>query len=98
MGSHLTTSLVEQLPAPCWDDSAHCRRIARLARWLSRHPSSVHVAAALQADVARVYGLSAGDFDGVLTAFPLVPAAERNLARTMFREMEIEVDVAADLP
>jgi hypothetical protein len=87
MGGHLTTSLVESLPAPAWRRSADQRRIARLAMALSRRPGSARTAAALQAGVARQYGLNESSFAHVLEGFPLVAASDRTLALEIFRAL-----------
>jgi hypothetical protein len=82
MGSHLTTSLIESLPAPAWGDSMH--RLARLAARASRRPASPPIAAALQAEAAALFGLDSADFSSVLEAVPLVPATDRRLAMRIF--------------
>jgi hypothetical protein len=99
MGGHVTTSLVEGLPAPAWTGSAAQQRIARLTRWLARVCSArgksgrrrsadddrlEFVKASLQAAVARLYGLDAVAFSDVLDSFPLVPAEERARALQSF--------------
>jgi hypothetical protein len=84
MGGHVTTSLVEDLPAPRWTGDALQRRIARLARRLARRSGATGSAAILHASVARLYGLDAAMFDHVLAGFPLVPEAERQRARRAF--------------
>jgi hypothetical protein len=83
MGGHLTTSLVEGLPVPVWKASREERRIARLSQRLA-HGSSPRVHARLQADVARLYGLSHGTLEEVLDAFPLVPVETRAAVLTDF--------------
>jgi hypothetical protein len=84
VGTHVTTAIVERLPAPRpARGSAAGRRLAALARRLGRAPED-GTAAALQAAAARLYGLSAADFAHVLSAFPLVPEAERRAALTAF--------------
>ena len=109
MGSHLTTSLVEQLPAPRWTDTPADRRIARLAARLAgrlaarpapRLPTRPAMArdfdaradrlleARLQAEVARLYALDAPAFAALLDAFPLIPAADRELARRLFDRLD----------
>src|SRR4029078_10176444 len=85
MGGHLTTTLVESLPAPAWTGSSAQRRIARLAMALSRRPDSERVAAALQAAVARLYGLDDESFAHVLEGYPLIPTEERALAHSLLR-------------
>ena len=80
MGSHVTTRLVEDLPAPPWAGSADQRRIARLAARLAWHPGSSSTQAWLQAGVARLYGLDRETFAHVLAGFPHVPPAIRDAA------------------
>ena len=80
MGGHLTTGLVERLPAPAWTGAPDQRRVARLARRLVERPHP-RVHALLQAAVARLYGLGTEAFGRVLATFPLVRQDERTLAR-----------------
>jgi hypothetical protein len=80
MGGHVTTSLVEHLPAPLWSASKAQRLIARLAARLARHRRAVATAAVLQAAVAHLYGIDRRTFEGLLAHFPLVPANERRRA------------------
>lgn len=57
MGSHVTTSLVECLPVPCWEDTPAHQRIARIAARLvspylsdlARHRLCVHLNEAVEA-------------------------------------------------
>jgi hypothetical protein len=80
MGGHVTTSLVEGLPAPRWRGTPGERRIARLAERLTRQPAASGVHAALQAAVARLYDLDTKTFARILEGFPLVPDRDRTLA------------------
>ena len=80
MGGHLTTTLVESLPAPAWTGSAAQRRLARLARRLSQTRRPARTAALLQAAVARAYDVDVPTFRHVLAGFPLVPVTERDRA------------------
>jgi Eco57I restriction-modification methylase/N-6 DNA Methylase len=76
--THVTTSTVERLPLPRQADSPRAfREIAAIARLLSRRDDAV-AAARLQAMVASLYQLSAGEFAHVLGTFPLVPKDERD--------------------
>jgi predicted nucleic acid-binding protein len=84
MGGHLTTTLIEGLPVPPWTGSAAERRIARLARRLSRAPCRAEIHARLQAAVARLYGLTPAVFNDVLSRFPLVPDLDRRRAFLAF--------------
>jgi hypothetical protein len=86
VGTHVTTAVVERLPAPTRDDApAAFRAIAALARRLSRRPgrSAGDAAASLNACVASLYQLSRAEFAHVLDTFPLIPrdARDRALAR-----------------
>ena len=80
MGGHLTTTLIESLPVPIWTGEAPQRLIARLAERLSGRPFARRTQARLQGAVAHLYGLAPGAFRSVLAGFPLVPAADRDLA------------------
>ena len=82
MGSHVTTSLVESLPVPRRRGSAIERRIIRLSQRLRTGRANAHTEAALQGAVARFYELDVGTFRSVLTAFPRVPAEDRERAAT----------------
>jgi hypothetical protein len=92
MGGHVTTSLVEQLPAPAWRDTRLERRIAALAEELS-HPATTAPAiqsaraaeASLQAAVAELYEIDAATFSRLLGGFPLVEIESRALALKAFR-------------
>ncbi len=84
MGSHLTTSLIEDLRVPVWTGDAAQRRLARLARRLARFPLSGRTNASLQAAVAHLYHLDLPQFEQVLSGFPLIPEAERRRARDAF--------------
>ena len=91
MGGHLTTSLVEQLPAPMWQGNHEQRRIARLARRLSTAEPARHrpIGAALHAAVARLYGIDEGTFASVVEAFPLVPEEQRRAAVRAFHRSTV---------
>jgi hypothetical protein len=83
--SHVTTAIVEHLPVP----SPHYRpktyrEIAARARLLTRRYDD-DAFAALQALVARLYQLSAAEFDHVLSTFPLVPKEVRAGALARYR-------------
>jgi hypothetical protein len=79
MGNHLTTTLIERLPLPCWTGSRDQRRLAAAARRLAHGPNAA-VEAKLQAAAARAYRLTPDEFSQVLDGFPLVPAADRRRA------------------
>lgn len=79
VGTHVTTSIVDWLPVPKPAlDSAEFLEVVRHARRLATDPGDVAAYAALQAVCARLYGLTAAQFDHVLRSFPLVPHDERD--------------------
>ncbi|MCU1383973.1 MAG: type restriction m6 adenine methyltransferase, Alw26I/Eco31I/Esp3I family [Acidobacteria bacterium] len=83
---HVTTGTVEQLPVPTPEMSpAACREIAGLARLLARRrdPDAL---ARLNAIVARLYQLSAVEFEHVLGTFPLIAREERDAALHLFKQ------------
>jgi hypothetical protein len=85
VGLHVTVSIIERLPVPVLPfDDPHFRAIADLATRLALPAPAPQTGAALQARVARLYGLSPGDFRHVLATFPLVPAEEREAAEVAF--------------
>ena len=55
MGGHLTTALVESLPAPLWTGSADQRAIAELAARLEDRPGDAEAIQELHARVAAIY-------------------------------------------
>jgi hypothetical protein len=61
MGSHVTTSLVEQLPVPVWSSTPVQRRIAAVAARLARPTLTERLRGGLvtrlDADVGRLYGI-----------------------------------------
>jgi hypothetical protein len=87
MGGHVTTSLVEHLPAPVWSASKAQRLSARLAARLARHPRSIATAAFLQAAVAHLYGMDRRALEGLLVHFPLVGADERRRALDAYERL-----------
>jgi hypothetical protein len=60
MGGHLTTSLVEDLPVPVWRGVEEERRIAALARRVSRRADDGVARAELDGLVADLYGVRLG--------------------------------------
>ena len=83
--THVTTATVEQLPIPTTEAApAAAREIAALARHLSRRADPAAFAR-LNARVAALYQLSAEEFEHILGTFPLIAAAERQQALTIFR-------------
>jgi len=77
MGGHMTTSLVESLPAPRWTSSPEQRRLGLLAERLSRRPTA-RVAIALETRVARLFGIDADDFRRIVSTFPLISTDVRD--------------------
>jgi hypothetical protein len=85
VGLHVTVSIIERLPVPvlALDDPMFVA-IADLATRLALPGPDPRAGAALQARVARLYGLSPGEFRHVLATFPLVSAEEREAAEVAF--------------
>jgi hypothetical protein len=82
--THVTTAIVARLPIPRRPDSPRAfRTIGALARYLERRTDPTRLAA-LQAEVARLYQLSATEFRHVLDTFPLIPTEERERAFAAF--------------
>jgi len=79
VSTHVTTAIVEQLPAPARDHApAAFREIAALARQLSRADDPAAFAR-LNAIVAGLYQLSATEYEHVVSSFPLIAIEERRL-------------------
>jgi hypothetical protein len=87
MGGHVTTTLTASLPTPVWRADRLDRRIAALARRLSRGQGAGGSGARLQALVARRFELTRAEFAHVLAGFPLVPAGERSDALGWFERI-----------
>jgi hypothetical protein len=88
--THVTTATVERLPIPGRDHSPRaCREIAALARRLSRRDDP-DASARLQASVAALYQLTPDEFSHVLSTFPLVTKAERDLAYDTYAATEAQ--------
>jgi hypothetical protein len=86
VGTHVSASIIHQLPVPrpAHGDPA-LGRVAAIARRLASHPAEERSAAELQAVVAQLYGLTADEFEHVLSTFPLVPSSERQRALQALR-------------
>jgi hypothetical protein len=90
-GGHLTTALVESLPAPRWQGRRADRQIARLAARAARGITSSDSAEAiasrgrLQAMAAHCFDLDAVELQTVLDAFPLVSDEEKAATWEAFR-------------
>jgi hypothetical protein len=110
MGGHLTTTLVEDLPAPMWTGTAGQRRIAAIARRLGHGDAAPGAGreqgertfarrtrdeAWLQAQVARAYGVDAAAFAALLEGFPLVDAELRTAALAAFKRLDAGRGVAS---
>lgn len=80
MGQHVTTTLVEDLPAPTWTGAPEQRAIAAAAERLSRGQGLPGDEAHLQAAVARLYGLTREELADLVEGFPLIPEADRRAA------------------
>jgi hypothetical protein len=89
VSSHVTTAMIEQLPIPRQADAPGAfRRIAAAARLLARR-SDPAAMAMLQAQVARLYQLTADEFAHVLESFPLIPRAERDRAMRTYLDADM---------
>jgi Eco57I restriction-modification methylase len=83
--THVTTAAVEQLPVPTTESApSTARAIGALARHLARRPDRAALAT-LNARVAELYQLGAGEFEHILDTFPLIAAGERQEALNVFR-------------
>ncbi len=80
MSQHVTTGLVEDLPAPIWTGAPEQTALADLAGGRSRRGADRKTDARLQAAVARLYGLDDETFEDLLVGFPLVEASLRRAA------------------
>lgn len=81
LGTHVTSALMARLPVPLPAEAGAARRIARAGLRLRRLGGeallSDAVFAGLQAEVGRLYGLSAAQMAVVLDGTPQLPAASR---------------------
>jgi hypothetical protein len=80
MGSHVTTTLAEQLPVPRWTGDERQRRIAGLARRLASGGAPGLIAARVDAEVARMFGITRDEYGRILEGFPLVADELRSAA------------------
>jgi hypothetical protein len=87
MGSHVTTGIVEGLPVPPWSGGDGQRVVALLAEELSRRPNDTDAQALLEAQVAKLYQFDVAGLERLVSAFPLVPLAERERAVGVFRRI-----------
>jgi hypothetical protein len=87
VNTHVNILIIERLPVPQPAfDSSGFRDIVQLTARLCAMPADLDAGAALQAAVARLYQLSAADFEHILETFPLVPSIERAAALRIFVE------------
>jgi hypothetical protein len=77
--THVPAAVIQRLPVACPAPSAAMKSIAALARGLAA-VSCADDEARLQAEVARLYGLTRDEFAHVLSTFPLLAAAAREAA------------------
>lgn len=85
VNTHVTVSIMERLPVPKPPlNSLAFRNIVDLSARLLSAPADGAAAARLQADVARLYGLTSPEFQRVLDTFPLISFAERAAAMSRF--------------
>jgi len=84
MGSHVTTSLVEHLPAPLPRGTARERHVIALGRRIAGGECTPADHARLHSEVAHLYKLDAAAFRHVLDSFPLVPPSDRAAAFEIF--------------
>ena len=88
VNTHVTASLMSRLPVPVVE--RHSRafdNLVSLTRALldgARPPEEMDEHAALQALVARLYGLSPTEFDHVLSTFPLVSDSTKHRVQEFF--------------
>lgn len=85
VGTHVTTAIIDRLPVPRPGPHERAfRAIAGLSARLAREPGDRAAAARLQAEVARLYGLSLAAFRHVLATFPLIGEDEKAAALAAF--------------
>src|SRR5262249_54493779 len=90
VSTHVTTALMSRLgvPMPSFE-SAVSQRLADLTEALASATTAIDVMpeyAELQAIAARLYGLKRGEFEHVLTTFPLIAADVRARCLAAFDE------------
>jgi hypothetical protein len=87
VGTHVTTSIVEQLPIPGLVEArASFHEVATLARLLARRDHRER-RGRLDALAAMLYQLTESEFAHVLNTFPLVAQEDRDAALRIFRAM-----------
>ena len=85
VSTHVTVAIVERLPLPLLarDGNAFDEMLS-LARRLAVDPRDATAAASHQALAATIYGLSPGEFEHVLSTFPLIERQDRDRALRAF--------------
>ena len=92
--THVTTTVVERLPIPRFDDMTDASEIAQIGNALGdvrlkADAGRTNALARLNALVASVYQLTEAEFRHVLGTFPLVPLEEREAAMRAFQNLRI---------
>ena len=89
--THVTVSLVSRLPVPVVRASDPAfSRLSTLSEQVMMSTAAVEDLpeyVEMQALVARLYGLSAADFEHILRTFPLIPQRVRDAALTSFARL-----------
>jgi hypothetical protein len=89
VNTHVTVSLISRLHVPLVPEGSPAfRRLSSCAEAIGDAGEPVEAMdeyAEIQAIAARLYGLSAAQFEHVLSTFPLVPAEVRQRAMDRFR-------------
>ena len=92
MNTHVTASLMSRLPVPFIGpaDAAFDRLVVLVRALLKGQTAAEEMEeyADLQALVARLYGLTSGEFEHVLSTFPLVPEVVRSRALSRFTNLQ----------
>jgi hypothetical protein len=85
VGTHVTVSIIERLPVPKPSTRSKAfGEVVALSRGLALDPADAAAAARLQARAARLYDMTAPEFQHVLNSFPLIAAADRAAAMREF--------------
>ena len=92
VNTHVTASLVSRLPVPVIGPADPAfKRVSQLVRALisaSTAAEEMEEYAELQALAAQLYGLSGGEFEHVLSTFPLVPTLVRTRVLSSFNNLQ----------
>jgi hypothetical protein len=86
VSTHVTTGIVESLPAPrpARTSEAYGAIVSLAASLTGARAGDFDLTAQLQARVAALYGLDGSGFEHILSSFPLVPAREREATLAAF--------------